>query len=136
MTALYRVYGEDGRLLYVGITADWRERMKQHARTALWFPSATHLMIQTFPSRALAEVAEREAIKAEWPLWNRAGSPGQAHADDLLAQAGAERRSLPSGEFFARCHANDDRLWHLIDHHQKIPPPPSRQGGDRADTAA
>lgn len=133
MTALYRVYGDEGRLLYVGIAADWQERLKQHARTSPWFSCAADLVIQSFATRALAEAAERETIRTEWPLWNLKDSPYKCFAEWLHALHRYERRErelrnpVPSREdnpeaweqrwkeLKAEWEAKDNRLWHLID---------------------
>jgi predicted DNA-binding transcriptional regulator AlpA len=69
-TELYRHFDTAGRLLYVGIAFDSVVRLKGHQRAASWFKQVTTITIQRFPTRAEAEAAEREAIKAEKPLHN------------------------------------------------------------------
>lgn len=69
---LYRFYDRTNVLLYVGITVNLGERMKQHAADKDWWPrvdrSATR--IEYLDSRRAALDAEREAIKVEKPLHN------------------------------------------------------------------
>ncbi|MEH0579041.1 GIY-YIG nuclease family protein [Streptomyces sp. B21-108] len=40
-TAVYRLYDEDERLLYVGVASDPRVRFKQHGRDKSWRPRVT-----------------------------------------------------------------------------------------------
>lgn len=73
-TTLYRFYGRDGRLLYVGIAADWERRLKEH-QASPWFRTADSLALVHYRDRRSARTAEREAIREEWPLWNVDQSP-------------------------------------------------------------
>lgn len=70
VTMLYRMYGCDGSLLYVGITESPRVRIKAHERKSDWFPLADKISIEPFPLRLLAEQAERRAIQDECPKFN------------------------------------------------------------------
>lgn len=70
MTTLYRLYDNAGALLYVGIAEHWPTRMKQHAREKAWWVDVVDIKLERHDDRASAEVAEREAIQAEWPLHN------------------------------------------------------------------
>lgn len=80
-TALYRLFGHDGTLLYVGIASNPRLRWKQHARAATWWdqvdPGRTR--VEWYPSRASARSAETVAIMSEVPSYNVAGSPNRTH---------------------------------------------------------
>lgn len=71
-TALYRHFDATGRLLYVGIALSPASRTSQHRRTASWFSQVIRIEIEWFVSREGAELAEREAIRTERPLYNRA----------------------------------------------------------------
>jgi prevent-host-death family protein len=73
-TALYRLFDAAGRLLYVGIACDPEQRFKSHASTAPWWPLVERKEIEWRPNRSAAELDETHAIKAEGPLYNRAGS--------------------------------------------------------------
>lgn len=78
-TELYRHYDADGDLLYVGISRDTLVRLAQHkANGAIWVDDVTKTSIECFPCRKEALKAERRAIKAERPLYNKdhnAGGP-------------------------------------------------------------
>lgn len=71
MESLYRAFGADGRLLYVGITADIEARLMQHRNAgALWVPQFESLSVEYYPTRRAARAAEIQAIRTEWPLYN------------------------------------------------------------------
>lgn len=82
-TALYRLFDEAGRLLYIGITTNPEQRFSSHASTAPWWPLVADKKVEWLSNRQGAERAEVEAIKAEGPLYNRAGSdsPGNVTLD-------------------------------------------------------
>jgi AraC-like DNA-binding protein len=67
---LYRHFDESGKLLYVGISLHAVSRLAAHKRTSPWVWSVARMEVQTYPTRLEAEIAEREAIKAERPLFN------------------------------------------------------------------
>jgi hypothetical protein len=72
-TALYRIYGRDGKLLYVGVAFDPEERWKSHHR-APWWPLVNPRLtkVEWFRSREGAEIAEERAIRDEKPIYNKA----------------------------------------------------------------
>lgn len=71
-TALYRFYGQDGELLYVGITKRLQIRWREHARNyaTTWWPKVRSNTVHWYPNRAEAGRAERQAIRTEGPLYN------------------------------------------------------------------
>jgi hypothetical protein len=69
--ALYRHFDANGRLLYVGISATPLKRTDAHSRAADWFGSVARIAIEHHVTREDALSAEREAIIAERPLFNR-----------------------------------------------------------------
>ena len=67
---LYRLYSIDGALLYIGIAGSWPRRMAEHARQQPWWRDVADLKLEVHPTRAAAETAERDAIRAEKPAHN------------------------------------------------------------------
>jgi predicted GIY-YIG superfamily endonuclease len=69
-TALYRIWGNDGQLLYVGISKSALSRLGQHLTEKPWAADIVNVTIETFPTRELAAAAEVAAIQSEKPLHN------------------------------------------------------------------
>ncbi|WP_157879958.1 GIY-YIG nuclease family protein [Streptomyces natalensis] len=69
-TALYRLRAADHRLLYVGISTNPDMRWGQHSITKPWWSAVEYRELEWHESRALAESAERAAIRNEHPIWN------------------------------------------------------------------
>lgn len=81
---VYRLYGHDDQLLYIGCTVDLDYRLYMH-ETA-WYSNAGSMAIrehggfvrctsEDYPDRQSALTAERAAIRDEAPLCNRQGNP-------------------------------------------------------------
>lgn len=68
--ALYRFFGADGSLLYVGLTMNPGTRWPSHARDKPWWLEVHTLTIEHFADRPAVEDAERRAIRAERPRYN------------------------------------------------------------------
>lgn len=72
-TALYRLYGAEDQLLYVGISHDpdgrWEIHKPLYAEDSRR-PAVVRRTVEWLPSRAAAEKAEIEAIKTEKPIYN------------------------------------------------------------------
>lgn len=69
--ALYRLYAEDGTLLYVGISKDPKGRFWQHAADKFWWPTVARKTVEWYESRPAALLAEEAAIRTKRPEWNR-----------------------------------------------------------------
>jgi hypothetical protein len=69
-TALYRFFGADDQLLYVGITDRLGERWSTHMRTKPWWPKVRRQTSEWYDTRTAAADAERLAIREERPLYN------------------------------------------------------------------
>lgn len=95
-TAVYRFFGSDGGLLYVGITCRLHKRWQEHARdyASTWWPLVKSNTVQWFEQREDAELAEREAIRTEDPAYNV-----------LLT----ERHRVPRGQRLSRQVVSVDR---------------------------
>lgn len=70
-TALYRICGEAGELLYIGMTGSLRARWEDHASKQPWWDELRSLTVEWYGSREEADDAERAAIKAETPKYNK-----------------------------------------------------------------
>ena len=71
--AVYRHFGADGRLLYVGCTGNPVQRTALHASQTPWFRQIVRIEIEWFETGAEAIAAELEAIRTENPPFNVAG---------------------------------------------------------------
>jgi hypothetical protein len=71
MTAVYRLYAADGRLLYVGIGYDHDARWNAHAKKD-WWRDVAHKEVIWFECRLLACFEEARAIRNEYPVHNDA----------------------------------------------------------------
>ena len=72
-TALYRLYGADDALLYVGISLDPTRRWKKHKSArdkSHWTGLVTRETVEWFDTWAEAEAAEEQAVKTERPIHN------------------------------------------------------------------
>lgn len=69
-TALYRLFDQEGRLLYVGVAFDPEARWKGHAAEKAWWGLVMERRVEWFDTRTDALIAEVAAIKADLPLYN------------------------------------------------------------------
>lgn len=87
MQTLYRLFDNEDRLLYVGISSKWYERLHQHEKNQPWWNTVATIKLEQFDSRSEVEEAEKLAIKTEKPLHNRQHSMtfegNQEHFDKL-----------------------------------------------------
>lgn len=73
MCELYRHFDSKGRLLYVGISLSTAHRLAGHRKASPWFNSIAWIEVERFATREEALNAELQAIRTEWPIWNKAG---------------------------------------------------------------
>jgi predicted GIY-YIG superfamily endonuclease len=96
--ALYRHFDADGALLYVGVTNNPQRRMAEHRCRAAWRDEIHSVKVKWFCDRLSAEIAEREAITSERPVFN--GGRGRDYEPtgdafrDWLAATGTTQDSL------------------------------------------
>lgn len=68
---VYRAFGADGSLLYVGVTSNPALRVGKHASTRPWWPREVRdVSWETYDNREAALAAERKAIEEEHPRYN------------------------------------------------------------------
>lgn len=72
---LYRMYDQDGGLVYVGISVSLPARLIQHRQSQPWWSDITSISVQHFPTIREARDAERVAIAEERPRYNVRDSP-------------------------------------------------------------
>lgn len=68
---VYRYFGADDTVLYVGCTYDLKARHKRHTISSEWFPDAVRRSHQEFPDKWTGRVAERVAIIMCRPVHNK-----------------------------------------------------------------
>lgn len=67
---VYRFYSATPELLYVGVSANFGQRLTGHNSRAPWFSDTRTVTIEHFATAQDAKAAEREAIVTERPLHN------------------------------------------------------------------
>ncbi|NEB92406.1 GIY-YIG nuclease family protein [Streptomyces bauhiniae] len=82
-TAVYRLYGREGQLLYVGMTNNPDVRFDCHALTKRWWHLVVKRDVQWHPDRATARQCEADAIKAESPVHNAMHAAAGPHDTPL-----------------------------------------------------
>lgn len=72
---VYRCFDRDGRLLYIGATSNYDERVKEYRRRR----QVASIEREEYPTRAEAFAAELAAIKESLPPWNNQGYKAGTH---------------------------------------------------------
>lgn len=67
---VYRFYGADRELLYIGITINPPARFTRHQAGKSWWDDVVRIALEQHPSRESALLAEREYIITERPRHN------------------------------------------------------------------
>lgn len=71
MQYLYRAFDRNNRLLYVGISGKWSERLHQHERESKWMERTDYVKIERFDTRDEVAEAEKRAVVDEKPIYNK-----------------------------------------------------------------
>lgn len=69
-TFVYRLFDDEGVLLYVGVSQDVQRRLRQHAAVQPWWPQVHHYSTIKYQTRREAQRAEGSAIRDEKPQHN------------------------------------------------------------------
>ena len=85
ITTLYRIYGHDESLLYIGISGNPGRRFKEHQDNQPWWSETAGARFQHFETRAEAERAEPLAIRSEFPKYNKVHNGSHACQSSKLA---------------------------------------------------
>lgn len=113
-TILYRMFDADDQLLYVGVTCNPPQRWKGHRAFSRWWTLVERKELHTYPDRSAALTAERDAIRAERPIYNVTGHPANRRQHVHLVLDPARTRKLRA---FARSFGAslNEVLYQLID---------------------
>lgn len=87
--ALYRFFGHDDSLLYIGITMSPSQRWAKHADGKPWWTDVGRIIVEQHPNREAVLAAERAAIVAERPRYNVVHNRGTARPQPPVAVAPA-----------------------------------------------
>jgi excinuclease UvrABC nuclease subunit len=67
---LYRVYGDEGILLYIGVSNNFGRRWNEHSRNQPWWNSRRRMTVDWYNTEDEALDAEAHAIFNEQPRYN------------------------------------------------------------------
>jgi hypothetical protein len=137
LTGLYRLFANDGALLYIGISNNVNRRLTEHSEDKAWWSevdrSKTH--VTWYDSREQAEIAELAAVRDEAPRYNtvtvdgngrvccRPAPPGRAwgrprwlaaNDEQRRLLAAAERAAHRADRLAAQAKAADEEAWQAI----------------------
>lgn len=115
-TFLYRMYGRNELLLYVGISCSFFDRMEDHYVRKDWFDDVHVIVAERFVDREAAENAEIAAIKTERPLHNVVHNQWCDGQDTLDAEHDTYGRAfeLRQAHREARCSSISDVFEHWL----------------------
>lgn len=121
-TSLYRHFGKNDELLYVGISLSAVARLEAHRTSSDWFGDITKITIAQFATREEALDAEAVAINVEEPRHNRF----KPSVTDYLAarpEFGSALTPFDTDMNCPKCGCDDDvgLMW--------VPPLADRVGG-------
>ena len=115
-TAIYRLFDEGDRIIYVGISNNPRARWEGHAADKPWWADVATREIEWFETRADAERAERQEISAHSPRWNVA--PGMPDRSQPVMRRALRKGWTPPEslvELFARYESEQGAVGKLRD---------------------
>lgn len=67
---LYRLYDDSNELLYIGITKELQQRLKDHSCHKVWWSEVSLVKVEEHSCRTVLSRAERKAIQNENPKYN------------------------------------------------------------------
>ncbi len=94
---VYRFWGHDESLLYVGYTSALLRRLAGHVSASPWWPEVANARYVEFTDELSARRAERDAIEQELPKYNIFGKPVAAEplkAEDRCPSPGSQRSPM------------------------------------------
>ncbi len=79
-SAVYRIFGDERRLLYIGSSERPRQRWHEHRNRTAWWSEARAYSLTWLPTREAAYEAEALAIATEGPVFNQVWQSQQVPA--------------------------------------------------------
>ena len=67
---VYRLFDQQGRLIYVGCSYNPETRISQHRQTMWWANQIRRVKLTVHPNKKAGHAAEQEAIREVKPRWN------------------------------------------------------------------
>jgi predicted GIY-YIG superfamily endonuclease len=110
---VYRIYGPDDALLYVGLSGNVAARLSAH-RSKPWWSDGVRVETTDYVTRDEAAAAELEAIRTEFPLYNRSDTGGRPKLDDPTVPIAFRMKRSASEWWTARADKEDTTLPKLI----------------------
>lgn len=106
---LYRFFGLNDELLYVGITCDVGSRWNRHADDKPWWAEVSRTTLAHFPDRSQVLDAETRAIAEERPKYNIRGRTPRSPGRIRMAE-GKKSTRIPRIDGIDRSHLARDSL--------------------------
>lgn len=72
-TTLYRMYDEQDRMIYVGITCNVTNRMRAHQAEKPWWADVCRIEMERYPNQPAARAVEAKIIQTVAPVHNGGG---------------------------------------------------------------
>jgi len=96
---VYRLYGKDGTLLYIGCTGNWPVRVQTHRcrKTSFWWPLVHRARLTLHRSPREAADVEKAAIQTERPLYNLVDNFSSEHRKAKRLMTWPTRRTSATG---------------------------------------
>ncbi|WP_200309150.1 hypothetical protein [Streptomyces adelaidensis] len=133
---LYRFYDAERQPLYIGITGTGEVRIATHRRRSAWWELAEYIAVSAYPNWPSLAEAERAAIRAEKPRFNKAGTQWRQQAlirlDAEPKGIAEELHRIARPEFVAELAA---LLAQPEKFPQPSPPPPARFADEEASSS-
>lgn len=73
LTWVYKAFNKRGDLLYVGITNNPKNRLREHKDDSIWWEDKDQMTWDMYETRGQAETAELLSIRTENPVFNITG---------------------------------------------------------------
>lgn len=114
-TALYRLFGDAGDLLYIGIANNPLQRWERHSMIKDWWPQVARKDVEWYATRLEAAAAEESAIQRERPKYNRTHSvsppAGRKHGEGPRGYVMKGEGKRLSVETFSATAVHDNIGW-------------------------